>query len=162
MQYMELPSEGVGCRLQVARKGLSESGTGRVNEYGNTGRRGQQFVQQLQSLRPYLCIQVGHAGQVAPGSAQACNKSNLDGVDRYPEDDRNCCSRGLCRECRRSASGCRNHGHLTVNQFSRKRWQPIVVTLCPTIFDLDVLALDITSLLQPLPERAQTVRVQIR
>jgi hypothetical protein len=28
------------------------------------------------------------------------------------------------------------------------------VTLCPTIVDLDVLALDATCLLQPVPERA--------
>jgi hypothetical protein len=42
MLDMELHSEGVACRLQVARKGLSDSGTGRVNEYGDTSRRGQQ------------------------------------------------------------------------------------------------------------------------
>jgi hypothetical protein len=162
VQDMELHSKGMGCRLQTAQKGLSEGGTGRVNKHAETGRGGQQLVQQLEPLRPHLCIQVGHACQVAAGPAQACNKSNLDRVNSYPEDDRDGGSGGLCRQGRRSAAGCRNHRHLTVHQFGRKHRQSIVVILCPTIVDLDVLALDVTCVLQPLPEPAQTIRVQIR
>src|SRR5262249_22551495 len=81
VQDMELHSEGMGCRLQTAPKSLSEGGTSRVNEHAKIACGRQQFVQQLEPLRPHLCIQVGHAGQIAAGPAQACNKSNLDGVD---------------------------------------------------------------------------------
>ena len=42
---MELKPEGAGRRLQVKQKRLSNSGTGQVDEHGNDGDRGQQFVQ---------------------------------------------------------------------------------------------------------------------
>jgi hypothetical protein len=51
---------------------------------------------------------------------------------------------------------------LTANQFSRKRWQSIVLPFGPAIFDLDVLALDVSYLFQRLMERAQTPRVRLR
>jgi len=49
-----------------------------------------------------------------------------------------------------------------VNQFGRKHRQSIVLAFRPAIFDLDVLALDISCLFQPLAERAQTDRVLVR
>src|SRR5262249_45182923 len=89
MQRLELEPEGASRRLQVARKGFGKRGTGRVDEQGKNGRRGQQFVQQFEPFRPDLGVQIGHAGQVAAGSVQAGDKSNLYRVSRYPEDDRN-------------------------------------------------------------------------
>jgi hypothetical protein len=56
-------------------------------------------MQHLEQLRPYLYIQVGHARQVAAGSVQAGDKSNLNRVNRYAEDDGYRCGRGLCRQC---------------------------------------------------------------
>ena len=43
----------------------------------NDGRRGDQLVQQLQPLRPYLHVQRGHAREVAARSVQAGDKSKL-------------------------------------------------------------------------------------
>src|SRR6266567_746237 len=50
MQDMELHSEGGSRRLQGARKLFGKSWTGRIDEYGNAGRRGHQFAQQFQPL----------------------------------------------------------------------------------------------------------------
>jgi hypothetical protein len=46
-------------------------------------------MQQLQPLRPYLHVQRRYAREVAARSVQAGDKSNLDRVDRYREDDGN-------------------------------------------------------------------------
>jgi hypothetical protein len=42
---------------------------------------------------------------------------------------------------------------LAANQIRRKRGQPIEVALCPPELDVEVLALDITGVLQPLAQR---------
>src|SRR5262245_29352795 len=41
-----------------------------------------------------------------------------------------------------------NHSHLTVNQIDRKSRQSIVLTLCPSIFDCDILPLDVAGFRQ--------------
>jgi hypothetical protein len=119
-------------------------------------------VHQLQSLLPCVHVQVGHARQVTSGSTQAADKSNLNRVDRYLENDRNGRSRRLRRHCRRGAAASYNHGHLPLNEFSRKDRQAIIVAFSPAIFDRDVLALDIACLFQSLAERTQTDRVRVR
>ena len=119
-------------------------------------------MQQLQTLRSYLHIQVGHAGDVATGFVEAGDKSDRNRVDCCRENDWDGRSRRLGRHCRRGAATRYNHIHLTVNQFSRKCRKSIVLVFCPAIFDRDVLALDIPCLFQPLPESAQADRVFVR
>src|ERR1017187_8208250 len=88
LQNMELQPQGAGRRLhgsQIARNAR----IGGVDEQSNDGRRGYQFAQQLQPLRPYLHVQRRYSREVAAGSVQAGNKSNLDRVARYRKDDRN-------------------------------------------------------------------------
>jgi hypothetical protein len=50
------------------------------------------------------------------------------------------------------APGCDDYGDLSTNQFSRERRQPVKLALRPTVFDRDVLALDIARLAQALAE----------
>src|SRR5262249_40254338 len=64
--------------------------------------------------------------------------------------------------CRRSAAGGDNHGDLPANEIGSKGRQSIVSGFCPTIFDLNVLALNVSYLFQSLPKRAQTVGVRVR
>jgi hypothetical protein len=47
--------------------------------------------------------------------------------------------------CEVAATGC-DQVNLVVDKFRSQRWQPIMVTLGPVIFDRDVLTLDIASL----------------
>src|SRR5262249_10652739 len=162
MQDMQLEPQRAGRRAQVARKRFGQSATGRVDEHGYGGCRGQAFVQELEPRRPPPFGLVCPAPPGSAGTAQACDKSHLDRVNSYTEDNRNRCSRGLCRKCGRSATGCRNHCHLTLNQLRRKRRQSLVVTLGPTVFDFGVLALNIADLSQTLTKGAQTMLIQVR
>src|SRR5262249_46834825 len=95
-------------------------------------------------------------------SVHAGHKPNLNWVDRYREDDWNRCSRRFCRQRRRRAAGGDNHGDLPANEIGSKGRQSIVSGFCPTIFDLNVLALNVSYLFQSLPKRAQTVGVRVR
>ena len=51
--------------------------------------------------------------------------------------------------------------HLSVNQLVCQRWQSFVVTLCPAIFDRDVLALDKSGFAEALTECAQAAGRQV-
>src|SRR5215475_14211993 len=109
----------------------------------------------------FSTFKLGHARDVAAGSVQAGDKSNLDRVGRCGEDDRKRRGLGLCRERRRRPSRD-NQGHLTSNQLRRQGAQSIASPLSPAIFDLDFLALDVSCLFQRLMERGQTPRVRLR
>jgi hypothetical protein len=108
-------------------------------------------VQQLKPLRRYLHAQVGHARNIAARSVEAGNKSECDRISCDLEHNRNGSGRRLRSECRRG--GARDdYGDLTMNQIGRKCRQPIVLILCKTVFDRDVLMLDIASVLQALTD----------
>jgi hypothetical protein len=68
MQDMELKPQRAGRRLHASHEGVGNRGAGRVDEHGNVADRRQQLVQHLQSLRPYLYVEIGHARHVAAGS----------------------------------------------------------------------------------------------
>jgi hypothetical protein len=76
----------------------------------------------------------------------------LDRVDTGIEHDRNGRGRTLGRE-RRRAIASKKDRDLPTNEVRREARQPIVLTLCPTVFERDVLTLDIASLSESLPER---------
>ena len=50
------------------------------------------------------------------------------------------------------------HGHRASNQIGRQGRQPIIMAVCPAIFDRDVLALDKADFLQALAERGHEMR----
>src|SRR5262249_5775442 len=64
---------------------------------------------------------------------------------------------------RRSVAASRsNHADPTLNKLGCQRRQTVVATLRPAILDPDVLALDIASLLQALPECRNDMRIALR
>jgi hypothetical protein len=69
LQDMEPHSENAGRSLQVSQFALSFVSS-RVDEHGNDYRRGNQFVRDLQSLRRYLHVKIGHARDVAARPVQ--------------------------------------------------------------------------------------------
>src|SRR5215475_4561256 len=156
LNNMELQAEGPRCRLRGARSGLGKRRDRRVDQKSHDGSRGQQFVQQLQPLRRYLQVQTCHAGDVAAGSVKAGDKSNVNRVGPYTEDDWNARCRCLRRQRRRSAAGGYKYGNLIMNQLRGKLRQTISVRLRPSILDVDILALYIACHFQPLAESAQT------
>src|SRR5712671_1126964 len=73
-------------------------------------------------------------------------------------DDRNDNGRSFgCRGC--TSRG--DHGHLSPHQIGGHPRQPIVLTLRPPVFDLDVMVLDEPSFAQALPKCSQRARERL-
>ena len=64
---MEVQPEGTCRRLHLLHVGLGNNGICRVDEQGYDARRGDQLVQQLQSLRRYLIVQWVTPVMLPPG-----------------------------------------------------------------------------------------------
>jgi len=59
------------------------------------------------------------------------------------------------------ATDSSNHAHLSAHEIGRHLRQPIVSVLCPSVFDLDVPALDVAALAQALPKCSQHARLRL-
>jgi len=93
-----------------------------------------------------------------PGRLRAGDETSCDWVNADENDDRNRRSRRLGSECRRSAAGCHDHGHLTANEIGRQRRQPIIMTLRPAVFDRHVPAFNEAGFPQALVETLHEIR----
>ena len=142
---MEFQPEGLGRRQRRARLGLGLIGAGRIDQQRHDALRGDQLVQQLQPLRRYLLVYLSHARDVAARMVKVGDEAELDRIGTRFKDYRNGRGRRLSRKrCR--GSGCGNHGHLTMKQIGRQRWQPIVLAICPAVFDRHVLTIHVSRL----------------
>jgi len=70
---MELEPKFAGRRLHISRKGLG-IGIVRVDEEPNDVGRGDELMQQLQSLWPDFHVQASNAGDIAARPAKACHQ----------------------------------------------------------------------------------------
>src|SRR5215510_6096969 len=138
MQDMQLHSEDAGRLLQVSQYGLG-IGIGWVDERGNDGRRWYQLVRQLQSLRHYLHVQLGHARDVAAWPIEASDETELHRIAGGGEDNGNRRNRRFYRLHSRAIGD--DHCHLTTNQLSRQRRHSVVLPASPAILNRHVLTL---------------------
>jgi len=67
IQYVEVQLQRDRGRVQISECGLGIHRIGRIDEQRKVGSRGQELVQQLETLGPDFGIQGGNAGQVAAG-----------------------------------------------------------------------------------------------
>ena len=58
-------------------------------------------------------------------------------------------------QCRRACRRRGDHVDLAADEIGGQRRQPIVVVLCPAVFDRDVLALDVAGVAQSLAKRGR-------
>src|SRR5262249_5473562 len=149
MQDMGSQPERAGRRVHVSRLCLRNGRIGRIDQHGHGGRRRDHFMQQLQLLRPNLHAQHGYGRKVAARPVEAGDKLHLDRVDACQKDDRNRSGRRLCGQRRRSIRD--DHGHLSANQIGRQHRESVVLILRETVFNDDVLALDIARFLEGVP-----------
>src|SRR6516165_11945319 len=93
-----------------------------------------------------------HARNVATRPIKTGHKARRNGISSADKNDWNGGRRrhGGARR-RRSARG-RNRRDPMLNQVSDGRRQPVILALCPTVFDRQVLTVHISSFLQPLLE----------
>jgi len=101
---------------------------------------GTNSCSKLQPLRLDLRIQSRHSGDVATWSRKAGDKSKLDWIACYFEDDWNSRSCRFRCKCRGRATGCGNDGHLPTNQITCQRRQSIILAFCPAVIDPYVAA----------------------
>src|SRR5262249_36490885 len=129
----------------------------RVDEQGHGVHSGPQFAQRLKPLRPYLNVQCRHAGEIATRSVKAGDKSVPDRVASRQEDDWDGRGRRLCGQSGDNVAARCNHVHLTADQIGRKRWEPIVLTIGPAVFDCYSLALNVARFIETKAERAHNM-----
>jgi hypothetical protein len=55
-----------------------------------------------------------------------------------------------------------DHGYLMANQFGDQRREPIVLTLCPPVFNRHVLAFDVTGILQASAKSGEILAVRFK
>ena len=126
---------------------VSAAGIGRVDEHGHDGRRGDQLVQQFQSLRRYLHVQLGHARDVGRRSVQAGDEADLHGIAPVVKTMGIVVVAAFAARpqeywSRRSRPPCDE-------PVGRQRRQSIILAFRPAIFDRHVPALDIAGSFRP-------------
>ena len=109
----------------------------------------------------HLNIEIIDASRVAAGLGEAGDKTKLDRVNTFAEDDwdRRCCSFRRERNLRGAYRGDR--GQLAADQIGYQCRQTIVWALQPVVLDRHVLAFDVTSFAEAFAERRHIACVGI-
>src|SRR5262245_26282392 len=143
--------------FQVPHIGVGSDWIGRIGEHGDTRCCRDQLAQKSEPLCRQLSDEKIHTRGVAARPAKAGYKTESDGVIADAENNRNSRSRGLSgKRCGRVA-WYSDHAHLTSNQIGRQLGQLIISAVGPTVFDGDILAVDVTDVTKSLPKRGHDV-----
>ena len=103
-------------------------------------------MQQLDVLCAKLDSKPANAGHVSFRAVKAGHKPRSHRIDAAGKDDWDGRSQFLGNECRIIAASCHNDRNLTSNEVRGQHPQPVGVVLRKTVFDRDVLTLDVTGL----------------
>src|SRR5215831_3502260 len=109
-------------------------------------------MQQPEPLGRKLGIHIAHAGDIAAGSVDAIDETDLDRVGRGAEHDRNGRGGGLRGDRSDHGARCREYSHPATHQIGRQFRQPIVLIRRESVFDCDVTTLFIAGLAQAFAE----------
>ena len=149
----DLPPDGTSRRLHIFELGL----TGSVQQNGDDGSLGNQFVQQLQPLGDQIgAADKADAGDIAARAVEARDEADPHRIGADCEDDRRiACDLGCVR---RGYAARDNHGYPAANHLGHQSRQPIIVIFGPAVVDGNALALDEAHFSQALPERCHKMR----
>jgi len=120
----------------------------RVHKLSEDSGLGHEFGEQLDSLAPQLDGEKGHPRKVAAGPGKAGDQAAFDRITPAEKDDRDRRGRILCRQCGEVTATGYDDVDPPLDQVGGQCGQPIILTLCPAVFDRDVLPLDIPSFAQ--------------
>src|SRR6516164_263951 len=110
----------------------------RVDEKADQRRGGHQVAQKPDLLCRQSSKQRGHAGDVAAGAVQACDKAARDWILAGEENNRDVTSGALCSvRCRRVRS---EDGNPATDKVVDHIRDAIIVALGPAVFDRDIFA----------------------
>ena len=158
IQDMELQPEGAGRRLHLLTVVSAIAGLAGLTSSAMTLAVGSSSCSNSSRFGATSTFAWVTPVTLPPGRLRLATRPSSNRVGAQFKDDRNGRGRRLCRQRRRSA-GRGNHGHLTMNQISRHRRQPIILVLRPAIFDRDVAAFDVAGFAQPFEKSGQLPRV---
>ena len=116
------------------------------------GRLRQQFAQYSKLLADKFAAQGSDSSDVAARPIEAGDKTLLNRVAPITENDRNCIGRSLGCTDRKVAAESHNHAHPTADQIGGQLPQRVRIVIGPLILDLQVLAFDVASIVEPLPK----------
>ena len=119
-------------------------------------------MQQLQALCDRADSEGAHTGHIAARSVEARDQAKLDRVGAHHENDWYRWGRRFGGQRGRRAVGRHDHSHPMLNQVGGHDRQSIVAALRPTIFDRDVLALDVASFGQALVKSSNQLAPGVR
>src|SRR5215813_6018875 len=91
--------------------------------------------------------------EVSTRARETGDEAGRNGVVAAGEDDWDCGGGSFRRACSKVAATCGDQVDLAADELRGQRRQPIVLALRPAVLDLSVLTLDITGVLEALPER---------
>jgi hypothetical protein len=137
-----------GCRIVFG------IGVVRIDQHRDDLGRRHQLVQKPDLLGLQRAGNQVKPCQIAARAAEAGDQAPLDRVDTGTKHDRNRRGRRLGRQRGQAVTGD-DHGDWPANQIRRQGRQAIVLTVCPTVFDGDVLTYDIAAFGQRLAEAGQ-------
>jgi len=134
---------------------------GRIHKYRHANGCRHQLTQECKPLSHQFVKKIIDTCHVAARPGEAGNKTKPYWVVANIENngDRRGCRFG--RQRRMDTSGRDDRGDLTANQFIREGRQSIKLIPGPTVFDGNVLALDIAALFETQTECAKQVRVRV-
>jgi hypothetical protein len=125
-----------------------------IEQRGDSPDARKRLLQQFQALCVDLRAEVGQTRNVSARPRETRYQAGGNGVTGNRDDDGDDRGRLLRGTC-----SLRPMGHDGVNpetnQFGRQLGQPVILFFCPTVFDDEVLALDVAQLAQAGPQRFQ-------
>src|SRR5262249_53026461 len=115
-------------------------------------------MQEAQSLGHHLICEKINACRVTARPGEAGDKTKLNRVFAYTEDDRDACCRSFGRE-RECGARRGDHCHLSTHQASQQCWQAIVLTLQPVVLAPPVPASAVAGFVETFTKRGRIPRV---
>jgi hypothetical protein len=93
------------------------------------------------------------ARDIAAGTTETCDKAESDGIGAHREDNRSGRGSRFGGQRRGDATRRYNQRRRSANEIGDQRRQAAVVAFGPTVFDRDLLAVDVAGLAQALLKR---------
>src|SRR5262249_25597467 len=122
----------------------------RIPEHTDDGGLRDEIVEKPEAFGVQIARQYGGASAIAARSAETRYVPLPDWIAAGHENDRDAC--GQRHHDGIGAGADRDQRHTTLDQIGRERRQSIILILCPTIFDRQILALDKAGFQQALTE----------
>ena len=147
------------CGLHISNLRF-RSGVPRVGEQAdNIGAR-DQFAQHSQPFCPECVDNKRHARDIAAGTVETRNETEIDRVRAGRENDRNGCGCSFGSHCSRRGEG-NDRIYGTRHQIGGQCRQAVEARIGRAIFDCEIAPFDIAGILEALPNGADLSIIQL-